>query len=152
MEKILNGKVAVVTGGTRGIGYAIVKKYLEAGAKVVLFGSREETALNDPDINKYPEKERQLYNMASSQFYSCGNYVESLTMADKGIKLAYEHKDRKLMSQLLMTIGECHGEVGNMWHAINTFDRCIQILTEQLKKTPDWDTYFLFSLYSYHCR
>ena len=45
MEKILNGKVAVVTGGTRGIGYAIVKKYLEAGAKVVLFGSREETAL-----------------------------------------------------------------------------------------------------------
>ena len=45
MERILNGKVAVVTGGTRGIGYAIVKKYLEAGAKVVLFGSREETAL-----------------------------------------------------------------------------------------------------------
>lgn len=106
-------------------------------------------ALNDPDINKYPEKERKLYNMASSQFYSCGNYVESLTMADKGIKLAYEHKDRKLMSQLLMTIGECHGEVGNMWHAINTFDRCIQIITEQLKKTPDWDTYFdLATVYS----
>jgi len=106
-------------------------------------------ALNDPDINKYPEKERQLYNMASSQFYSCGNYVESLTMADKGIKLAYEHKDRKLMSQLLMTIGECHGEVGNMWYAINTFDRCIQIITEQLKNTPDWDTYFdLATVYS----
>ena len=53
------------------------------------------------------------------------------------------------MSQLLMTIGECHGEVGNMWHAINTFDRCIQILTEQLKKTPDWDTYFdLATVYS----
>lgn len=40
---MLKGKVAVVTGGTRGIGYAIVKKYLENGAKVVLFGSREET-------------------------------------------------------------------------------------------------------------
>lgn len=40
---MLNGKVAVVTGGTRGIGYAIVKKYLENGAKVVLFGSRQET-------------------------------------------------------------------------------------------------------------
>lgn len=40
---MLDGKVAIVTGGTRGIGYAIVKKYLENGAKVVLFGSRAET-------------------------------------------------------------------------------------------------------------
>jgi len=40
---MLKNKVAVVTGGTRGIGYAIVKKYLENGAKVVLFGSRPET-------------------------------------------------------------------------------------------------------------
>ncbi len=40
---MLKDKVAVVTGGTRGIGYAIVKKYLENGAKVVLFGSRKET-------------------------------------------------------------------------------------------------------------
>lgn len=40
---MLNGKIAVVTGGTRGIGFAIVKKFLENGAKVVLFGSREET-------------------------------------------------------------------------------------------------------------
>lgn len=41
---MLKDKIAVVTGGTRGIGYAIVKKYLENGAKVILFGSRQETA------------------------------------------------------------------------------------------------------------
>ncbi len=41
---MLKGKVAVVTGGTRGIGFAIVKKYLENGATVVLCGSRQETA------------------------------------------------------------------------------------------------------------
>jgi 3-oxoacyl-[acyl-carrier protein] reductase/7-alpha-hydroxysteroid dehydrogenase len=33
----------VVTGGTRGIGFAIVKKFLENGCKVVLLGSRQET-------------------------------------------------------------------------------------------------------------
>lgn len=40
---LLKDKVAVVTGGTRGIGRAVVEKYLENGAKVVLWGSRKET-------------------------------------------------------------------------------------------------------------
>ncbi len=40
---MLQNKIAIVTGGTRGIGYAIVKKFLENHAKVVLFGSRQET-------------------------------------------------------------------------------------------------------------
>lgn len=41
---MLKGKVAIVTGGTRGIGFAIVKKYLDNGATVVLCGSKKETA------------------------------------------------------------------------------------------------------------
>lgn len=40
---MLKDKVAVVTGGTRGIGRSIVETYLKNGAKVVLFGSRKET-------------------------------------------------------------------------------------------------------------
>lgn len=44
IEKLLEKQVAVVTGGTRGIGLAIVKKFLEQGATVILFGSRQETA------------------------------------------------------------------------------------------------------------
>lgn len=40
---MLKGKVAVVTGGTRGIGFAVVRTYLQNGAKVAVFGSRKET-------------------------------------------------------------------------------------------------------------
>lgn len=41
--KSIKNKVIIVTGGTRGIGFATVKKFLENGAKVALCGSRQET-------------------------------------------------------------------------------------------------------------
>lgn len=41
---LLENKTAVVTGGSRGIGYAIVEGFLAEGASVILCASRQETA------------------------------------------------------------------------------------------------------------
>ncbi len=40
---MLKGKSAIVTGGTRGIGFAVVKLFLQNGAKVAVLGSKQET-------------------------------------------------------------------------------------------------------------
>lgn len=55
---MLEGKVAIITGGTRGIGLAIVKKFLENGAKVALLGSKEESVTNA--LNELKEQEGKV--------------------------------------------------------------------------------------------
>lgn len=59
--KLLEGKVAVVTGSSRGIGFAVAEKFLANGAKVAILGSREESAKKA--IDKLKEKyDSSLFN------------------------------------------------------------------------------------------
>lgn len=57
---MLKGKVAIVTGGTRGIGLAVVRTFLQNGAKVALFGSRRETVENALSELKRENADRQV--------------------------------------------------------------------------------------------
>ncbi len=49
---MLEGKITIITGGTRGIGFATAKTFLENGAKVIIFGSREESVKKALDMLK----------------------------------------------------------------------------------------------------
>ena len=63
---MLKGKVAVVTGGTRGIGLETVRTFLKNGAKVALLGSREETVTKAVEELK---KENDTYEVIG--LYPC---------------------------------------------------------------------------------
>ena len=96
---MLKGKVAVVTGGTRGIGFAIVKKYLENGATVVLCGSRQETADKavqelkeiDPNYNvegigldlNNPEEIEKEFNRIKDQYGSLDILVNNAGISQR---------------------------------------------------------------------
>lgn len=72
---MLKGKVALVTGGTRGIGLETVRVFKENHAEVILLGSKEETVMKAidelkkeghevsgyyPDLNNYEEIEKTI--------------------------------------------------------------------------------------------
>lgn len=40
-DEILSGKIAIITGGSSGIGFAIAKSFIQAGAKVIICGRSE---------------------------------------------------------------------------------------------------------------
>ncbi|MCW6678696.1 SDR family oxidoreductase [Anaerococcus sp. NML200574] len=61
--KLLEGKVAIITGSSRGIGYAVAEKFLDNGAKVAVLGSREESA------NKALANLKEKYNQENFKGY-----------------------------------------------------------------------------------
>ena len=85
---MIKDKVAIVTGGTRGIGYEIVRKFLQNNAKVILLGSREET------VNKALEKlksENQNYEVIG--LYPNLSDEQSIKECFKNIHSIYGHID-----------------------------------------------------------
>lgn len=92
--KRLEGKVAVITGSTKGIGKAIAQKFLEEGAQVVI-SSRKQANLDDAlaslhssnvrgktcDVSKYDEVE-QLLEFAIKEFGKLDVWINNAGVAE----------------------------------------------------------------------
>jgi len=74
----LNGKVALVTGGSRGIGKAIVTALADAGAKVVINYQRD-TAAAENTLSEVKDKggEGVIYQADITSLEECENLVKA---------------------------------------------------------------------------
>jgi len=77
--KLLAGKVALVTGGSRGIGEAIVRKFAEQGADVAFtYLSSEERAKNIESALKEMGSNAKAYKSDASSFSQAEDLVKSV--------------------------------------------------------------------------
>ena len=132
---MLEGKVAIVTGGTRGIGYEIVKKFLNNKAKVVLFGSRQET------VNKALKSLRDENNE-----YSVLGLFPNLN-SEEEVKIAFEEVVKKYGKiDILVNNAGMSSSTPFDQHTMEEYDKimdlnvravyiCSKIAVEYMKKT-----------------
>ena len=94
MPKILSGKVAIVTGANQGLGLSIAKKYVLAGADVMLC-ARNASLLNDVagDLLKMTEPGQKVVAMA--------------------MDVSVEDDVQSLVKETLNVLGGCHILVNN---------------------------------------
>ena len=121
---LLKGKTAMVTGGTRGIGFAIVKLYLENGAAVALCGSKKETVdkaldklkAENPDykvIGLYPdlqnpEEVAKAVEMAKETFGSLDIMVNNAGISARDKLYDYKAEDfSKIMALNVNAVFNC---------------------------------------------
>lgn len=83
---MLENKVAIITGGTRGIGLATVKLFIQNKAKVILFGSRSETVKN-------ALLELESLNMHAEGYYPDLSNYEDVSKVIEEIVKRYGHID-----------------------------------------------------------
>lgn len=74
--KLLEGRTAIITGGSRGIGKAIVKKFAEQGANIAFTFTRdtEATKAFEAEINEMGVRAKG-YAFDVSDFEACQNFV-----------------------------------------------------------------------------
>ena len=83
---MLKNKVAIITGGTRGIGFETAKLFLENKAHVVIFGTKEES------VNKALNKLKEI-GLNASGYYPDLNNPEQIKEIIKEIYNKYGHID-----------------------------------------------------------
>lgn len=86
-NNLLNGKTALITGGNSGIGYAIAKKFIDCGAKVIILG-------------RNPEKTKSV-----AEELNCEHIIADVTNTELLISIVGEYIKEKRIDILVNSAG-----------------------------------------------
>lgn len=112
MTDRLKGKVAIVTGGTLGIGLAIADKFVEEGAKVVItgrhadIGEKAAKSIGGPDVIRFVQHDAsdeagwtELFDTTENAFGPVTTVVNNAGIAvSKSVEETTTEEWRKLLS------------------------------------------------------
>lgn len=132
---MLKNKVAIITGGTRGIGFAIAKKFLDNNAKVVILGSKEETVTKA--LNEFKEINKD---------YEVTGYYPNLTNEESVKEMFEKVKEQYGKIDILVNNAGVSSRTPLTEHTIEEFDKvcdinlksafvCSKVAVDYLKET-----------------
>jgi len=107
MRQMLEGKVALITGGNAGIGKAITQKFVEEGAHVVIFGTNSDNGTKVIDEMKvsFPHCQVAFYQVDVSQTSAVEEAIKQVLQDFKQIDILINNAGITA-DQLLMKMSE----------------------------------------------
>ena len=132
---MIENKVAIITGGTRGIGFETVRKFLQNGAKVVLLGSK---------VASVEQALRELKKENSS--YEVEGYYPDLTNEDEVSKVFAEVKQKYGHIDILVNNAGMSSKTALLDFTLEEYDKivdlnlkgvfvCTKVVTPYLKES-----------------
>lgn len=133
MSRLLENQVALITGGSRGIGYAVAQAYLREGAKVVICG-RDEVQLNKAAADLAPLGEMMTVHCDVSDFDQVDAMVAQIIARFRRIDILINN------AGISMTFGRVGDIDPKRWtyviavNLVGTFNCCHAVIPHMLRQ------------------
>lgn len=129
---MLQDKVAIITGGTRGIGLETARVFCENGAKVIIFGSREASVRHAQDILAKDDFEVQGYWPNLNDYTEISSIIQKITTEFGSIDILINNAGKAAEKPIEDTDVTEFDEIMNL--NVNAIFYCIKAVVPTMKR------------------